>query len=381
MKYIEVLQINNGVEVYRVLKNDTVMVTKRCRIGKNGYVRPSFLREINVLKCLSNPPTYLENHPGRKNIIKLYDVYEEEGYLHFDMENATGNLFHLGEQMNLLTIKEKILTDVSDGLQYLHAFGFNHLDINLKNIVYADDPTNNQLRFMLIDFGNSMHVHRMNTYATPTYYTMSYELTLMSKFNDSKMFFHRKSDIWSLGIISYLLHTDRLLTDGLSLENQYQTLEDLLKNSKNNIYIPIDKNIGNRDIINKTNLMLIIDPHYRPIIYFSKIVKLNNPNNPNNSNNSINSMSMDDHLIKFINKNKSMKINNIFITSPIIIDNLKIIMKWLLEHMYGNNVNSVSDIIQSIDVKLGSNYVEKAANLKIICRNILEKIDYNFDQI
>src|SRR5579872_2306677 len=76
--YLTTLQIGEKIELFLIFRNGKMCITKRSKIGNDGFVCPRFLREINILKNLTNPPKYLENHPGRNNIIKLLDVYVED---------------------------------------------------------------------------------------------------------------------------------------------------------------------------------------------------------------------------------------------------------------------------------------------------------------
>lgn len=327
--YLATLQIGERVELYRVFRNGHICVTKRSRIGDTGFVCPRFLREIDILKRLSNPPSHLEAHPGRQNIIKLIDVYTEDGYLHYDMESADGTLCDLKQKINPYMFKEQILIDVSNGLQYLHEMGFNHFDLSHSNIAYFDLTTNTNpinirwsgpsdvnskmFRFALMDFGNVVHRDRPLTLEISTYYTMPLEMidavsilgdlektlathsrinstivtTSRSSASDSlpslpveasahiedqiaslrRCIIHKKSDIWSLGALSYYLHSYTYYADGESLDQQRAMI--LAKNKEH-----LNGLVGHQEIVSKTRVMLISDHRMRPVTYFSRIHKL-----------------------------------------------------------------------------------------------------------
>lgn len=321
--YLSTLQIGEKVELYRIFRNDRVCVTKRSKIGDNGFVCPRFLREINNINRLSNPPQYLEYHPGRHNIIKLLDVYVEDGYLHYDMEPADGTLCELKLKINPYMFKEQILIDISNGLQYMHEMGFNHFDLSHSNIAYFDLTVNatNQLtelnskmfRFVLMDFGNVVHRDRPMTLEVSTYYTMPVEMInavkilndlenvlktysrfiqprtdFLPKLSDDvstyidnkikmlrKCIIHRKSDIWSLGSLSYYLHSFDYYADGDTLEQQRDMITTKTKED-------IDGLVGHQEIISKTRVMLISDHTVRPVIYFSRIHKSTDPREQKN---------------------------------------------------------------------------------------------------
>jgi serine/threonine protein kinase len=298
--YVEQIQIGTDIELYYIIHKGILCVTKRTKIGDNGFVCPHFLREINILKKLSNPPDNLRDHPGRNNIIKLLNVYTLLGYLHFDIECANGTLCYLKNNFNITQMKENILIDISNAIHYIHALDFNHYDISMLNIMYIiDNDTNDteRYRFVLIDFGNSIHKTRPLTAREPTYYISSIEMidvvTLVTKIqnliwinqnndivnihnlikneimNVNSFFFHQKSDIWSLGAISYYLNCYEYYADGVNLEQQRMLILDRDKFSSKlpiNNYCEEDK-----EILSKTLNMLIAKPNDRPIVYFNQI--------------------------------------------------------------------------------------------------------------
>jgi serine/threonine protein kinase len=166
LTYKELVHSNHSIEVFSIFRNNTRRITKRTKIFDNGFVSPQFLRELSFLKRIQNPPERLKHHPGRNNIIKMLDVYIKDDYLNIDIEQADGTLCALKNTHNIYAMKEKILSDISNGLQYLHELGINHGDLSLKNIMYFDDNYHNDNddntdtvtvtpRFVIIDFGNA----------------------------------------------------------------------------------------------------------------------------------------------------------------------------------------------------------------------------------
>jgi serine/threonine protein kinase len=374
------LQIGEQIELYTIIKNNRICVTKRSRIGVDGFVCPRFMREISLLKKLMKPPKKLLNHPGRNNIVQILDVYELDGYLHFDMECADGTLEELSMNFDLGIVREQILFDSSNALQYVHEMGFNHLDISLSNIAYVktrcDDDNNmyqssrhqssthqssthqsnthqsnthqssthqsnthqssthqsdtqrsitelkmmstdNMFKFILIDFGNACQKTRQFTLDVSTIYSIpleciesfdilkkinhlihNYDYMKMHEGNDTKhdrknemnelmrklktLMIHRKSDIWSLGALSYYLHNYKMYADGETIEehkNNIHMRDDEFKNRNESDRNEFDRNKSDKNthttndkysIIAKTNAMLISDNTQRPITYFTE---------------------------------------------------------------------------------------------------------------
>lgn len=297
--YIGSIQKGENIELHNVFHDGRVCVTKRTKIGNNGFVCPNFLREINVLQRLTKPPPHLANHPGRKHVIKILEVYVSDGYLHFDLEVAENTLLQLKNVFNVSIIKEKILIDVSNALQFIHECGFGHYDLSLSNIVYTKDRSDYgsiMYKFILIDLGNSVHKDRPFTLESPTYYTTPIEVIdcvqqihavhniirkkqintadiwiLQSYLKTIKLdFVHKKSDVWSLGSLSYYLHYFNYYADGDTLEEQKQII--LEKTNNNQLHTKNDTDFdGHSEVLTKTKMMLITDSKFRPTLYFSVV--------------------------------------------------------------------------------------------------------------
>lgn len=314
--YLHNLQVGGSAELFVMLKNEHVCVTKRMKLQQNGLVCPRFLREVAILKQLTFPPKHLEDHPGRDHVIKILNVdsgTEDVEYVHIDIECADGTLYDLVQTMDVKKIKEKVLIDISKGLQYVHANGFNHGDLSLRNIAYFKDGVGSY-RFKLIDFGNAFHADRPYTLETSTYYTMPLEMIeanrIMSVINSRiqdlvlfddlllnnpsideiksesisvntnvsklqhindiltelrKTIIHKKSDIWSLGALSYFLHTYELYAHGDSIDQQKEMIERRLTMEDTVIE-------GNSGFVEKTKLMLMSDHSVRPELYFVDLI-------------------------------------------------------------------------------------------------------------
>jgi len=139
------------------------------------------------------------SHP---NIIKLYDVYDGEGAMCFlVMEYAEG-----GELFDRIIAKEYyteaeakiVVRVVAKVLRYCHAEGVTHRDLKPENLLYADETENAVIK--IADFGFAKLVTEetnMSTMCgTPGYYAP--EIV-------RKLPYDSKCDIWSLGVIAYIL--------------------------------------------------------------------------------------------------------------------------------------------------------------------------------
>ena len=102
--------------------------------------------EIDILK--------ISQHP---NIIKLYDVFENEHYIYIIMENCSGgdllSYFEYHEYELPETKVCEIIHKLSMAVYYLHSYGIVHRDLKPENILMTDLSASADIR--LLDFGLS----------------------------------------------------------------------------------------------------------------------------------------------------------------------------------------------------------------------------------
>lgn len=170
-------------------------------------------REIEIMKICQHP-----------SIIKLLDVFENQEYIYIVMEYLKGgDLFNYLEKRDF-TIPESKARDLTHslatGLFYLHSFGIAHRDLKPENILMTDDTDDATAK--LVDFGLSKIVGPSEKCNDP-FGTLSYvapEVLLQKPYDKSV-------DLWSLGIIIYLLLSGTLpFDDDDDREIARQTIHD-----------------------------------------------------------------------------------------------------------------------------------------------------------
>ena len=147
--------------------------------------------EIDILKIAKHP-----------NIIKLYDVFENEKYIYIIMEYcAGGDLFSYIEKRGFKLKEERaaeIIHKLCTTVYFLHQYGIVHRDLKPENILMTDDKDTADIR--LVDFGLGKIIGPGETCTEP-FGTFSYvapEVLQEKPYNF-------KVDLFAIGIITYLL--------------------------------------------------------------------------------------------------------------------------------------------------------------------------------
>ena len=201
------LKLGSGAysNVYKCTKQDKLDVLYAVKIidkTKFGSLEKEHFRaEINILKMI--------NH---SNIIKTYDIYETQQTISIVTELIEdGDLFNY--ILNRACFKDDELMPLMNQLiscaVYLHDHGIIHSDIKPENILY--NKITRQIK--LIDFGLSK-ILLPNKKMEVVDGTLSYVAPEALKSN----MYYAESDMWSIGIIMYLLVYGRLPFDPLPSE-------------------------------------------------------------------------------------------------------------------------------------------------------------------
>ena len=154
-------------------------------------------------------------YPG---VCRLHDVYMTEAYAYLVMELVAGReLFELVKESQELSEARarNIFSQLVTAVQYLHSMGTIHNDLKLENVLINEDDD-----ITLIDFGHASRID--NASFKPGIPTLEYvapELLVFGEFTEkvcslfSSLFTRThlnillflQSDIWSLGIVLYIM--------------------------------------------------------------------------------------------------------------------------------------------------------------------------------
>lgn len=139
-------------------------------------------------------------------VIQLYEVFLSEEYLCLVMElAASGDLFQLLQSRPGGRVSEDegryFFHQLAIGLEYIHGSGVANRDLKLENLLLTKTEESGSLVLKICDFGYSKHV--FNSAPTSSVGTAGYsapEIIIGGIAYDAKA-----SDIWSVGVILYIL--------------------------------------------------------------------------------------------------------------------------------------------------------------------------------
>jgi len=160
---------------------------------KNLSDYEGLMREVNLMIQLDHP-----------NIIKLYEVYENEKNIYLIMELCTG-----GELFDRITLNTEngiqftekqaasLFKQMMSAINYCHKNGIVHRDLKPENLLYLNEDENSPIK--VIDFGMSKRFDSKSLMSEKvgTAYYISPEI-LQGKYDE-------KCDIWSAGVILYII--------------------------------------------------------------------------------------------------------------------------------------------------------------------------------
>jgi len=159
--------------------------------------KDSLQREIEMMKDLDHP-----------NIVKLIEVYEDKAYIFLVMEELKGGelferILARAKGNNYYTEREVavLFKQIVSGIAYCHEINIVHRDIKPDNIIFVDEKEDSNVK--IIDFGLGRSFDKILSMKTRvgTCDYMSPEV-LKGEYNE-------KCDVWSLGVLLYILISGR----------------------------------------------------------------------------------------------------------------------------------------------------------------------------
>ena len=202
-------------------------------------------REVHILERLRHQP----------HIVTIYDVFEEEEKIHVIMELCSGGElfeFMVGRGPSSEAEAAQIMGSIVTSIEACHSKGVIHRDLKPENILLVNK--NDPVEIKLIDFGMSaMFSDDSNTFGdmvgTPAYIAPEV-------FRGQH---GREVDIWSAGVVLYMLLSGSWPFEGNTNEEIYANIQKGRLDMTSNVWQNIST--GAKDLING---MLTRSPKWRP---------------------------------------------------------------------------------------------------------------------
>jgi serine/threonine protein kinase len=178
-------------------KNVAVKILKKAKMTTQDLELVK--REVDILKLCQHP-----------NVIRLLDIFENYDCFYIVTELLPGgDLFQYLEKREFKLTEEracKIVHSIATALYYLHSYGIAHRDLKPENILMIDPTDESDIK--IVDFGLAKMVGP-NEKCTEPFGTLAYvapEVLMQQPYDKSV-------DVWSLGVIAYLLLSGSLPYD------------------------------------------------------------------------------------------------------------------------------------------------------------------------
>ncbi|KAJ6989547.1 hypothetical protein NC653_022193 [Populus alba x Populus x berolinensis] len=143
----------------------------------------------------------VENVSPHQNVVDLYDVYEDQNGVHLVLELCSG-----GELFDRIVARDKysereaaaVVRQIAEGLGALHRANIVHRDLKPENCLFLNENDDSTLKIM--DFGLSS-VEEFTDPVVGLFGSIDY----VSPEALSQGRISSKTDMWSLGVILYIL--------------------------------------------------------------------------------------------------------------------------------------------------------------------------------
>lgn len=176
---------------------------KIAKAGMNQTKMANLRKEVNIMAMLDHP-----------NIIKLVDAFEDRKYLVIISELCTGGELYdhlISAETYTQQVAASVFKQMVKAVNFCHQHGIVHRDLKLENFIITDyDQKTGAPHLKLIDFGLSAYqekedmdsgkIARMKTTVGTAYY-ISPEVV------DKHKMYGAECDIWSLGVILFMMLT------------------------------------------------------------------------------------------------------------------------------------------------------------------------------
>jgi len=221
---------------------------KMALVQTDRNVRDVLMTEVEVLKKLDHP-----------NILKLFEVFDTKSTLFMVLELVNGgDLYDSLKKAGRLTEKvaKPIFAQLLAAIHYMHKKNVSHRDLKPENVLVQENEGGN-IQVKLSDFGLSRATKTDQTLMQTMAGTLDYCAPEIIQHYHTGMGYGREVDMWSLGVILYIMlsgiapfgqgqQAKQLLTDIIQgnfsfPERRFSDVSDTAKDLINMLLVPDPK--------------------------------------------------------------------------------------------------------------------------------------------
>ena len=267
-KIIKEIGIGGFSKVYKVVLKNNINEERAIKVINKDLIRAEFmsqnLREMDdeemksyendFDKEINNMKIAEGSNKDNKNSVKYFDFFKNENEMAIVMELCDENLTNLLVKKKNFSIKEiyEILIQLNNTFKIMAKKGLAHRDLKLENILvkYLNKEKTKYI-FKITDYGES----KLLISLTRKLKTMIGTLNFMAPEIIKGEEYDCECDLWSLGVIIYLLYFRKHPYNG---NNDVAILNQIQKQGHNILDTTTDKELD--DLIRK---LLVEDPKKR----------------------------------------------------------------------------------------------------------------------
>ncbi len=205
---------------------------------------PEILNEVEILKTMDHP-----------NILKIFEFYSNKQDYSIVTELCSGGDLN-DEITKKAPLSEKyasfVMYQILSAINYCHKINIIHRDLKPENVLIFDRDSNSFPRVKICDFGLARIIEKGASLRKMTG-TCNYIAPEVIKKK-----YDEKSDIWSCGVILYLLLSGKQPFDG---EDDDEVMEKVLKGKYDTKSPPFDK--ISKNAVNLIKNLMEVNPTRR----------------------------------------------------------------------------------------------------------------------
>ncbi len=260
------------VYILQIIKVGEFNVELRSQLGKGrfGTVYRATDREGKYVAAkeidYKDPTKELENAVKQQrkciheNLAKIFEVLTltDETWIFMEFIEGGDMQHHFKKNPELLKdfgTKASLMTQISEGLNYLHGVNVVHRDIKPENILVSVSKDTNAITLKLTDFGIARFLEEDESTMTTNVGTFPYKAPEFWQVKpDGSLAYHRSIDVFSLGLTFLAMYQAK---QGKPLVPMVEDLKE-----KFNHHVPIAYIMFNRREYGQPDLIVIKDKEH-----------------------------------------------------------------------------------------------------------------------